>query len=173
MVSIAAHSRIESRAPFALGASKPGVRDEEGSSDRSHQTVASASECRALLYCPGAANRCFSAPFHSKRTVCSADEARPWLYKLRKTGAQGRMDLHVRCVCLASLYWVLTACLLVPPLYWVLTTCQRRGRSWGSWWLARQWRGGGRQSGGSASAAKSRRFFCFYACFGRFRRFFF
>ena len=33
--------------------------------------------------------------------------------------------------------------------------------------------GGGRQSGGSASAAKSRRFFCFYACFGRFRRFFF
>ena len=52
------------------------------------------------------------------------------------------MNLHVRCVCLASLYWVQTACLRVPSLYWVLTTCRRRGRSWGSWWLARQWREG-------------------------------
>ena len=35
---ISAHSRIQSRAPFALRASKPGVRDEEGSKDRRHRT---------------------------------------------------------------------------------------------------------------------------------------
>ena len=50
MVSIAAHSRIESRAPFALRASKPGVRDEEGSKDSRHRTG----------WCPGSKQRCES-----------------------------------------------------------------------------------------------------------------
>ena len=43
-VFIAAHSRIESRAPFALRTSKPGCHDEEGSNDIGRRT----SWCRGV-----------------------------------------------------------------------------------------------------------------------------